>query len=156
MDGTSRGGTAGSGENPTMTGLPAPPATNPWAGGIVTATGLLMMIAGAFQVVEGVAALLNDAFFPAVSDYAFELTATTWGWIHVVVGVLVVGIGRFMLRGDSWARTAGIALTALSALASFLFIPYYPLWSVLLIPVDLLVIWALAAYRPETSGPGPA
>jgi hypothetical protein len=127
-----------------------PPAANPWAAGIAVATGLLMMIAGAFQALEGVAALLNDAFFPAVPDYAFELTATTWGWIHVLLGVFVVVVGRFILRGDSWARTAGIALTALSALASFLFIPYYPLWSVLLIPVDLLVIWALAAYRPET------
>jgi hypothetical protein len=127
-----------------------PPAANPWAAGIAVATGLLMMIAGAFQALEGVAALLNDAFFPAVRNYAFELTATTWGWIHVLLGVFVVVVGRFILRGDSWARTAGIALTALSALASFLFIPYYPLWSVLLIPVDLLVIWALAAYRPET------
>lgn len=135
-------------EEPTTTRT-QPRAGGPWAAGIAVATGLLMMVTGTFQALEGLAALLDDGFFADVRDYAFELTATTWGWIHVVAGISVVVVGRFILRGDAWARTAGIALVALSALASFLFIPYYPLWSVLLIPVDILVIWALAAYRPE-------
>jgi hypothetical protein len=144
VDGTSLQGAAGH----EKVDQPARSA-NPWAAGIATAIALLMMMSGAFQVLQGMVAVLNAAFFQPVHDYAFELTATTWGWIQVVVGVISVVVGRFILRGDAWARTAGIALMVLSALASFLFIPYYPLWSLLLIPVDLLVIWALAAYRPE-------
>jgi hypothetical protein len=85
----------------------------------------------------------------ATRNYLFQFDATTWGWIHLVVGLVVAFAGWGLLSGRTWARVVGITVALLSALANFLFIPYYPFWALTVITLDIFVIWALAAHGGE-------
>jgi hypothetical protein len=85
--------------------------------------------------------------------YLFQFDATTWGWIHLVIGLLAAFAGWGLLSGRTWARAAAITLAVLSAIANFLFIPYYPFWSLLIITLDIFVIWAVAAHGGDLREP---
>jgi hypothetical protein len=125
------------------TGYDAPEPSS-WAMGGVIFAAVMMMMAGVFQVMAGLIALFTNEFYVTTPDYVFQFDATTWGWIHLLIGVVVGLAGFGVLRGNLAARILGISLAVLSALANFLFIPYYPFWSITIIAVDIFVIWALA------------
>jgi hypothetical protein len=97
----------------------------------------------------GLVAIFENEFYVQTRNYLFQFDATTWGWIHLVLGLLVAFAGWGLLSGQTWARVVGITLAALSATANFLFLPYYPFWSLLIIAVDIFVIWALTAHGRE-------
>jgi hypothetical protein len=110
---------------------------------------ILMLLAGMFQVLVGLLAIFENEIYVQTRNYLFKFDVTTWGWIHLVVGIAVGLAGLGLLRGRTWARVAGIILAVLSAIANFLFIPYYPVWSLLIIAVDVFIIWALAVHGRE-------
>jgi hypothetical protein len=120
-----------------------------WAAGFAITAGLIMIMTGIFQALEGLAALINDDFFVRVGNYAFDVDVTAWGWIHLILGLAVATVGGFVIRGAAFARGVGMGLALLAAIANFLFIPYYPLWSILILVLNVMVIWALAVYDPE-------
>jgi hypothetical protein len=106
----------------------------------------MMIVAGSCQVLAGVVAVVDgDSFLTRPSTYAFALDATEWGWLHIVVGAIAVVTGVAVLGGSLIARTAGIAVACLSTVTYFLFLPYYPLWSLLVIAMNLVIIWGLAS-----------
>jgi cell division protein FtsW (lipid II flippase) len=119
-----------------------------WAGTALFAA-LLMIMVGVWQAVVGLIAIFENEFYVATRNYLFQFDATTWGWIHLVVGLIVAFAGWGLLSGQTWGRIVAITLAALSATANFLFIPYYPVWSLLIIAVDVFVIWALTAHGRE-------
>jgi hypothetical protein len=96
----------------------------------------------------GLAVLIDDGFVRDTRDYAYDLDPTGYGWIHLILGIVLVLVGFGIFSGAVWARTVGIILAMLSAFVSFLFIPSYPVWSVLIIALDIAVIWALATTGP--------
>jgi hypothetical protein len=104
---------------------------------------------GLFQVIMGLVGISTDEFYVATRSYLFQFDTTTWGWIHLVVGVVVGLAGLALLTGRIWARVVGIILAMLSAIANFLFIPYFPVWSLLIIALDVFVIWVLAVHGRE-------
>jgi hypothetical protein len=108
-----------------------------------------MLLAGMFQVLVGLLAIFENEIYVQTRNYLFKFDVTTWGWIHLVVGVVVGLAALGLLRGRTWARVVGIILAVLSAIANFLFIPYYPVWSLLIIAVDVFIIWALAVHGRE-------
>jgi cell division protein FtsW (lipid II flippase) len=110
---------------------------------------ILMLLAGMFQVLVGLLAIFENEIYVQTRNYLFKFDVTTWGWIHLVVGVVVGLAALGLLRGRTWARVVGIILAVLSAIANFLFIPYYPVWSLLIIAVDVFIIWALAVHGRE-------
>lgn len=122
---------------------------NPWAVGLALFAGAVMMTVGLFQALEGLVALIDDDFYVVTDNYTFEFDTTTWGWIHLIMGIVVAVAGYFVIRGDLWARALAMVLAALAALANFLWVPYYPLWSLLIVALNILVIWALAVYNPR-------
>ena len=116
------------------------------AGWILFAS-IVMIVGGIFAFLEGLAALLNGgSFYANVPNYPFGTNVTTWGWIVLIAGIIVFLAGFAVLRGALWARIVGITLASLSALANFFFIPFYPLWALTVITLDIFVIWALAAH----------
>jgi hypothetical protein len=117
-----------------------------WAAGFTVFAAVMMIMVGIWQALAGLVAIFENEFYVAARNYLFEADVTTWGWIHLVVGLVVAFAGWGLLSGQTWARIVGITLAALSAIANFLFIPYSPLWSMLIIAVNVLVIWALAAH----------
>jgi hypothetical protein len=120
-----------------------------WAVGFILFAAIMMIMAGTFQFFAGLVAIFNDQFYVATRNYIFQFDATTWGWIHLVVGLIVAFAGWGVLSGRTWARVVGITVALLSALANFLFIPYYPFWALTVITLDIFVIWALAAHGGE-------
>jgi len=108
-----------------------------------------MMTVGLFQMLQGLVALIDDEFYVVLDNYTFELDVTAWGWIHLIIGAVVAVTGYFVVRGELWARVAGMVLAGLTAVANFLWIPYYPLWSMLVLSLSVLIIWALAIYNPR-------
>ncbi|MCK9495514.1 MAG: hypothetical protein M0R75_08460 [Dehalococcoidia bacterium] len=124
-------------------------AANPWAVGATVAAGAFMMVAGAFEAIQGFAAILQDDFFVVGSDYAYEIDVTTLGWVHFVMGIIVIVTGVGVLSGILWARIVGMVLVSLMAIANFFTIPYYPVWSIVVIAASLLVIWSLATHSEE-------
>jgi hypothetical protein len=114
-----------------------------WAvGGVVFAASILILI-GSFQIVTGLAAVINDDFFVVAPNYTFDIDTSVWGWVHLLIGVVLVFTGWGLFSGRTWARVLGIVLASISAIANFFFIPYYPLWSIVVIALDVWVIWAL-------------
>jgi uncharacterized membrane protein len=111
-------------------------------GGVIFAA-TMMTLAGVFQAIAGLVAIFNDEFFVVTRNYTFDLDVTAWGWIHLIIGILllITGLGLFGRR--TWAGVAGLMLAMLSALANFFFIPYYPIWALVVIGLDVWVIWAL-------------
>jgi hypothetical protein len=120
--------------------------TTGWAVGFILFAGLMMLMSGAFQAIQGLVAIFENEFYVATRNYLFQFDATSWGWIHLILGVIVAFAGWGLLSGRTWARVVAITLALLSAIANFAFIPYYPFWSLLIIALDIFVIWAVAAH----------
>ncbi|MFI5907041.1 hypothetical protein [Dactylosporangium sp. NPDC051541] len=109
----------------------------------------LMLVIGIFQVVVGLTAIFQRAFYILAGSYLFGFSVVGWGWVHLALGVLLLLAGGAVLAGQLWGRVVGIVLASLSAIANFLFLPYYPLWSMLIIAADVGVIWSLTRYGRE-------
>lgn len=106
--------------------------------------GVMLIMVSVFQILQGIAATAAGTVYVTGAEYVFQLDVSTWGWIHIVVGAIALATGIGVLAGQTWAYVAGIVLAALSALANFAFIPYYPVWSLVIIAFDVFVIWALS------------
>ena len=133
---------------------PLPPAHDSrtgWAVGLSLFAGVLMIIGGVFNAMEGVVALARNEVYVATPRYLFAFDLTTWGWIQIIVGIVIVVAGVGVITGRLWGRLVGIALAALSMLANFAFIPYYPVWSLAIIALNVFVIWALCVYNRDTA-----
>ena len=104
----------------------------------------LMIVGGIMQIFQAISAIANDEFFVTLPNYVVTLDVSTWGWIHLVFGILVVIAGMSLFSGNKAAAIFALVLAVLSAIANFGFIPYYPLWAIFIIAVDVFVIWAIA------------
>jgi hypothetical protein len=134
---------------PTPAHGPGPtPAETAWATGGVVFAGVLMLVKGVLAIFQGISLLAKDDVWSRVGDYVYKINLTGWGVILLCLGALAVVTGAFVLRGAAWARMTGIFLASLSMIAQFLFLPYAPFWSVIMIGLDFVVIWALAVYKP--------
>lgn len=126
------------------------PELSGWALGGVAFAGFMLILIGAFQAVIGFAAIFEDGFFVIGREYAYDIDVTAWGWAHLVLGVLLASTGTGLLLGQGWATLVAIVLALLSAIANFVFIPYYPFWAIVVIAVDIWVVWALTRWRAAT------
>jgi hypothetical protein len=117
------------------------------AAGLTIMAAVIMMIAGILGFFEGLAGIIKGTFFVVLPNYSFSLSATSWGVIHLIIGALVFVVGAALLTGNRWARYAGVVIAAFSAIANFVFLPYYPVWAIVVIALDIFVIWALLTPR---------
>ena len=114
--------------------------------GAIMFAGIMMAMSGIFSAISGLFALVKDDFYVATPNYIFEIDPTTWGYVHLGLGILVAFAGFAVISGATWARVIGIILAVVSAVVNFGFIPYYPIWSIIVIAIDVVVIWALAVH----------
>ena len=119
------------------------PEPSGWAVAGVTFAGCILALIGVFQIIAGLTAIFDDEFFVVTSNYTFDVDTTVWGWLHLLLGILLVVTAFGLFSRSTWAGVTAIFLAMLSAVANFFFIPYYPLWSIVLIALDVWVIWAL-------------
>lgn len=109
--------------------------------------GTLMIIGGAIAFLNGLGMVIKGGFYTFDANYVYNWTTKGWGWTHLILGALVFAAGFCVLLGMVWARVLGVVLATLAAVASFLTIPYYPIWSIVLIAIDVFIIWALITRR---------
>jgi hypothetical protein len=120
-----------------------------WATGLSAFGGVWLLIVGLMGFFQGLSAVLNDEFFVVGIEYVYKFDLTTWGWIHLILGVALFVVGLFVLQGATWARYAGVGLAGLSIIANFLWLPYYPLWSIVMMAAAGFVIWGLLSAPPD-------
>jgi hypothetical protein len=116
-----------------------------WAVGLIMFASIMMFLVGVFQAFTGLVAIFNDQFLVATHEYLFQFDRTTWGWIHLILGLVVAGAGVGLMAGRTWSRAVAIVLALCSAVTMFAFLPHYPLWALLIIALDVAVIWAVAS-----------
>ncbi|MBG6223752.1 hypothetical protein IWX63_000300 [Arthrobacter sp. CAN_A2] len=110
--------------------------------GVTVLAGTLMIMIGVFHAFQGIVALLNDTFYVVLPEYVLAFDITTWGWVHLILGLVVAFAGAALFRGAVWARTVAVIVACISMAVSFVWMPYYPLWSLTVIALDVFVIWA--------------
>ena len=113
-----------------------------WAG----FAGVMLIILGVFDVIQGIVAIANEEFFVIGIDYVFKFNVTTWGWIHLLWGIVLILSGVGIFSGNVAGRTVGVIVAGLAAIANFAWLPYYPIWSIIVIAICVAVIWALTAH----------
>ena len=117
-----------------------------WAMGWATFAAIMLMLGGVWAVIVGIAGIAEDEFFVVTPDWVFQFDVTTWGWIHLIGGVILFASGIGIFSGNVMARTVGVIIAGLSAIANFAWLPYYPVWAIVAIAVDIAIIWALTAH----------
>jgi hypothetical protein len=113
--------------------------------------GVLMILTGLYSFLAGLAMILRAPFFVYHGAYLYVWSTHGWGWVELILGAVVVAAGACVLLGMVWARAVGVILATLSAVASFMSLPFYPIWSIILIAVNLFIIWAMVAYSGRRS-----
>jgi hypothetical protein len=114
--------------------------------GFTVFASVMMIMVGVFQALAGIVSLINDELFVIGQEYVFKFDVTTWGWIHLLLGILIGTAGAFLFRGAVWARTVGVIVAVISAIVNFAWLPWYPIWGIVMITVDVFVIWALTVH----------
>jgi hypothetical protein len=113
----------------------------------------MLIIYGVVDVIQGIAALVNNEFFVITEEYVFEFNLTTWGWIHLIGGIILILAGAGIFGGSVLARTVGVIMAGLAIVWNFAWLPYYPVWSIIAIAIGVAVIWALTVHgRDITEG----
>ena len=125
------------------------PVRQGFAAGITMFAAILLLVAGMLSILRGIAGVSKDEIFVTPGDYIYKLDLTTWGWIYIVLGVLAVAVAIGMMMTATWARVVALSLAALSLIANFLSLPYYPWWSIILIVLNVIVIWAISSWHPD-------
>jgi hypothetical protein len=109
----------------------------------------MMVLGGALNLVYGIIAAVNDEWAVWTNRAVVYLDVSEWGWVHIILGLIVLLSGIGVFSGNILARTVGVIVASISLLVNFLFIPVYPIWSLVVITIDALVIWALTAHGRE-------
>jgi hypothetical protein len=105
-----------------------------------------MWLTGGAHAIAGLVGIVTDEFYLVIPDYIFTFNIETWGWTHLILGVVVFAAGAGVLSGVLWARIIGVIMASVSLLTSFAWLPWYPIWSAIIIAINVLVIWALTVH----------
>jgi hypothetical protein len=108
---------------------------------------VMLMISGIGNVLEGIAQIVRGSYFVTLPSYAYNLSVHSWGWIHLIAGIVVFLAGAALLADRTWARAVGVAFASLSLFMNLVYLPFFPVWSIVVIAVDAFVIWALLSPR---------
>jgi len=114
--------------------------------GAVAFAGVMLIMVGFMQLIEGVVALMNDNFYVKTQNYVFQFDVTAWGWIHILLAILVAAAGFGLFTGAMWARTVAVIAASASLIANFAWLPHYPIWGLALMALDVFIIWAVTVH----------
>jgi hypothetical protein len=123
-----------------------------WTGWISFA-GVMMVIAGGLNALYGLIAVINDEWVVWTNRGDLFIDISQWGWVHLIVGLVLLLSGIAVFSGNMLARIVGVIAAAVSLIANFAFIPAYPIWALIVVTIDVLIIWALTAHGAEMRQP---
>ncbi|MET8654196.1 DUF7144 family membrane protein [Nocardia aurea] len=116
---------------------------------ISVSAAVTLFVLAAICILEGISALIDDEFYITGIDYAYKFDTTGWGWIHLVLGIIALICASALLSGKTWGRYTALTVAALVILANFMSLPYNPAWSVVVIALGVVVIWAVTTWHPS-------
>lgn len=119
-----------------------------WTGWVFFA-GFMMIVMGFLQSISGLTALLNNKWLLATPEQLIFLNFTAWGWAHLILGIIIIVAGFYVMHGSTWARFLGVVLAAISLVANLAYVNTYPIWSITIMIIDALVIYALIVHGGE-------
>jgi hypothetical protein len=119
--------------------------------GLTYFASLMMIIIGFFDVIQGLSAIIKQTYYAVSPNYVFKLNVATWGWINLLLGLVILLAGFGLWSGAVWARTVGVIMATIIAVAEFAWLPYSPIWSVTVIALSIFVIWALTAHGRDVT-----
>lgn len=122
-----------------------------WAVGWTFFAAMMMVMLGCWWAFAGLVGIFNDEFYVKGAHYVFQFDTTTWGWIHVIMGIVVWFAAAGLFTGAVWARTVGVILALISGIIAFAWLPWYPFWAILFIVASVGVIWALTAHGRDVT-----
>jgi hypothetical protein len=122
-----------------------------WVGWVWFA-GVMMLVLGVFNALDGLVALFNDEYYTVTSSGLLVWDFTAWGWIHLGIGILMAGAGIAVLNGSTWGRVFGVLFAGLNMIAQLAFLSAYPVWAAVIIALDVFVIYALIVHGTEAKG----
>ncbi|NUP28261.1 MAG: hypothetical protein HOQ44_16500 [Nocardia sp.] len=120
------------------------------ATGISIVAAVMLLLASVMSILEGIVAIARDPIYVERAHYAYAFGSTAWGWIHIPLGVVGAVCALGLMFGTRWGRYAAMVVAAVVIIANFMSLPHYPMWSVLVIALSVVVIWAAVTWRPET------
>jgi hypothetical protein len=120
--------------------------TSGWAVGWTVFAAIMMITIGSFHAIAGLVGILDDEFYVVRPEYIFQFDTTTWGWIHLLLGVAIIIAGVYLFTGAVLARTVGVVMALISAVAGFAWLPWYPVWGIVIVAIAVSVIWALTVH----------
>ncbi|WP_151771464.1 DUF7144 family membrane protein [Streptomyces abyssomicinicus] len=120
-----------------------------WASGLTAFAAVMLLLLGLLNIFRGIMAVAEDEVFVSTPNYVFEFDLTSWGWIHLILGVVAVLLSAGLFKAATWARVAGVAIASLAVIANFLSLPYFPIWSLVMIAISGFIIWALCVVRRD-------
>lgn len=127
----------------------AEPEPTGWVGWIMFA-GAMMLMLGSFHAIQGLVGIFDDKYYQVgKNDLVVHVDYTTWGWVHLIAGIIVAGAGLALFVGQMWARVVAVAVAFVSAILNVAFLAAFPIWSVTMIALDVLVIWAVTVHGRE-------
>ena len=121
------------------------------AAGATIGTAALLGIVGVLAVLQGLAAILRGPTFVIGFEYVYKIDANGWGWIHLILGAAAIAVSVGLFTGKSWAAVAAIVVAGLSIILNFMWLPYYPWWSIIVIALDVFIIWSVGTWRQSTA-----
>lgn len=140
---------AGTAKIPQQRGQDAATNQTGWVGWVVFGASMMALL-GSFHIVAGLVALFNETYFVApYQDLVVSVSYDTWGWAHLLGGLVVLAVGVGLFTGATWARVLGVAVAMLSAIVNLVFLAAYPVWSIMMITLAVLVIYAITAHGAE-------
>jgi len=125
-----------------------PARSSAWVGWIRFGA-VMMVLLGAFNVIEGLVALFNDDYYVVGTEGLLVFDLTGWGWLHLIIGALAIAAGVGLFTGAAWARVTAVALCTINAVAQLAFLSAYPVWATVVIALDVVVIWAVVVHGDE-------
>ncbi|MEV5510642.1 DUF7144 family membrane protein [Streptomyces orinoci] len=124
------------------------------ATGLTMFAAVMMLITGFLNLLRGISAILRNAVYLKTPDYVFKFSLAGWGWVHLFLGIAAIMVGVGLFRVSLWARILGVVIASLLLIANFLSVPYFPLWSIVLMALCSFVIWGLCVVRREETPSG--
>ncbi len=125
-----------------------------WAVGWTVYAAVMMFLIGGFHAIAGLVGIFDDELYVATPNYIFQFDITVWSWIHLIAGVVIILAGVSLFRGAVWARSVGVLLAVVSIFFNFAWLPWYPLWSIIMITAGAFVIWALTVHGRDIAAEG--
>ncbi len=122
--------------------------TTGWTGWVVFA-GIMMVIGGALWAIQGLIAVFNGDLVIFGDEGALFLNVTGWGWVHMILGLLLLLSGILVMRGNLFGRTIAVILVTLSIIVNFIWLPVYPVWAIVIIVIDVFILYAVIVHGKE-------